>query len=237
MLHEIGHIATFGKSMKTCMRRYWQDWHYREHVEWMADVWCEATKDKIATRDPRLGQPEGWIGGLPGIYLHRFKNTVKFDGKFDSYKWQVLQNYRAYQCGGQLSLTEVVNGFFSDYLPPPYYLSRRRSRLMTRRFRRKVKAIANTLAINRHYEDHSGRKHQFFNHGEYLAIVDELRKYILQNDLTEQVVKEFTGFDKKVKEATHTLANGKRGVADNKPKWFPGLITFDPLDRDDDMPF
>jgi hypothetical protein len=51
------------------------------------------------------------------------------------------------------------------------------------------------------------------------------------------VVREIIHFDEKVKEATHTLVNGKKGVADNKPKWFPELTTVNPLDKDDYIPF
>jgi hypothetical protein len=209
MLHEIGHIVTYPKSLKTYDRRYWQDWSYREHVEWMADGWCEATKDKIATRDPRLGQPEGWIGGLAGIYLGRLLGLGKADrGTSDSVNLTRINNYRGYRCGGQQTLTHV-SSFVHDYLHLNFYDIPRCARIL----RRYVKRILPELGITRHYIDSNNRKHLFFNYGESIAVINELRLYVLVNSLMDSILRESMRCDERVKAMSQLLKNGKRRSA------------------------
>lgn len=182
MLHEIGHIATWRKSMRTCGRRqrYWEDWDYHEYVELLADVWCEEVKDKIASRDPRLGQPEGWIGGLAGIYLRRFIDFGKANSNsFYHFCLSRMNDYRGYRCGGQLTLTQVLRIFRSNYWDACVSNNSCHTKLL----RRHVKRILPKLGITRHYIDSNGRRHFFFNYGESILVINELRRYVLENEL------------------------------------------------------
>ena len=217
MLHEIGHIVTYPKSLKRYDRRYWQDWNYREHVEWMADVWCEATNDKIATRDPRLGQPEGWIGGLAGIYLRRHIDFGKANSNSSCYfSLSRITNYRGYRCGGQQTLTHVMSSFVRDYLGLDLYGIPRHARIL----RRHVKRILPKLGITRHYRDSCGRKHLFFNVGESIAAINELRRYVLENSLMDSILRESMRCDERVKTMSQLLKNGKRRSAGCKEGHF-----------------
>jgi hypothetical protein len=180
MLHEIGHIVTDTKTLKTFDQRYWLDSDYRNYVEGMANAWCEETKNKIAARDPRLGQPEGWIGGLAGIFLRRFIDYGKANSNSsDFFFLSRVNDYRGYRCGGQLTLTQVLRVFVSNYRD---YRSSNNS-CHTRLLRRHVKRISPKLGITRHYIDSNGRRHLFFNYGEAIVIINELRRYVLENGL------------------------------------------------------
>jgi len=213
MLHEIGHIVTDSKSLRTYDRRYWLDWDYREYVEWMADVWCEATKDKIATRDPRLGQPEGWIGGLAGIYLGRFIERGKADSKpSDSVNLMRINNYRGYRCGGQQTLTQVVRSFVRDYLNLDFY----DIPCCARRLRRHVKRMLPELGITRHYIDSNDRKHLFFNYGESIVVINELRRYILEKNLMDSIYKESNRHEEHVEAMSQLLKYGKKRLAERE---------------------
>jgi hypothetical protein len=210
MLHEIGHIVTYPKSLKPYDRRYRQDWNYYEHVEWMADVWCEATKDKIATRDPRLGQPEGWIGGLAGIYLRRHIDLGKANSNSSCYfSLSRIINYRGYRCGGQQTLTHVVSSFVRDYLHLNFYDIPRCARIL----RRHVKRILPELGITRYYIDSNNRKHLFFSYGESMVVINELRRYVLEKNLMDLLYKESSRHEKHVEAMSQLLKYGKKKLA------------------------
>jgi len=213
MLHEIGHIVTYPESLKTLDLRYWLDWDYQEYVEWMANVWCEATIDKIATRDPRLGQPEGWIGGLAGIYLGRFIERGKADSKSsDSVNLTRINNYRGYRCGGQKTLTHVVISFVRNYLNLDSYDIPRYARIL----RRHVKRILPELGITRHYIDSNDRKHLFFNYGESILVINELRRYVLEKNLMDSIYKESNRHEEHVDAMSQLLKYGKKRLAECK---------------------
>jgi hypothetical protein len=245
MLHEIGHIATRAKSIKTFDQRSWrssEDYNHYRHVEWMADVWCQETMEKIAIRDPRLGQPKGWIGGLSGIYLRRYIDLCKTKSKdfrspadlwlvhrWSGYKSPVammLINYRAYNCDGQRTLTEILRLFVRDYLglslcSLPYH---------ARRLRKQVKLISSELGITRHHIDSNGRKHLFFNHGESIAVINELRRYVLEKNLMDsivreanrhediEIVREAISHEERVETISQLLEYGKKRLAECDPR-------------------
>ena len=76
ILHEIGHIATSEKIADISTEEYKLRGEKYFYVERLADDWAASKIDKIKKRDNRVGQPKGWIGGLPGVYIIRFKGAV-----------------------------------------------------------------------------------------------------------------------------------------------------------------
>lgn len=159
-LHEIGHVMTADKY------RNIREWQYKQidnvylYVEQLADNWCYETMDKIGQRHPRLGQPKGWIGGLSGAYILDTLKRIKRENKYPKYKVKSIQNYRAYTCGGQLSLSDLVDEIC--YNLQPSYCPRTRNKV-----RSTTKKIAMLNGLHRTYVDGAGRNHLFFNYGEF----------------------------------------------------------------------
>jgi hypothetical protein len=158
-LHEVGHIET--DSRKATNRywadldRYWADSDFRRFEEHLADDWADKTIARIADRDERLGQPSGWIGGLPGIYLLRSSRWSASDPWPPGYGYATpvtMNDYRAYRCGGQLNLTNVLRLGGAPCGAPS-------------RVRRAVIKRADRLGISRRWIDKAGRKHRFFTYG------------------------------------------------------------------------
>jgi hypothetical protein len=168
MLHEIGHIVTLGKVSWAFDRRYEDDEQFHQDIERLAYEWRDRVMEIIASRDPRLGQPPGWIGGLPGLYLLRRANIGREDGTFDKGTCRRLKDFRAYRCGGQYGVDDVIweagRGCFSP--------------VVKRRIRQRINRLAPSIGITRNYVDGAGRKHLFFNHGEAVAMSAELVKTI-----------------------------------------------------------
>jgi len=165
-LHEIGHAVdhtryadrTFKAQQIT--RRFYEESHdCHAFVEKAADDWCNMMMNIIASRDPRLGQPHGWIGGLPGIYLMRIMNR---QGEYQSR----IQNCRAYKSGGQYSLSHVVRKVCR--------CMRLHDEKTHALVRREILNEASRIGFSRIYTDKAGREHLFFNHGEMMQIVGEV---------------------------------------------------------------
>jgi len=165
ILHEIGHAMTHDKRRHISDTQYWKDSNARSYVERLADNWCYSTMDKIGRRLPRLGQPEGWIGGLPGIYLMRYLESSKANKTF--YVPNMVQNYRATKCHGQFTFSDVADEIRNrnkiDY-----------SNTNMIKVKQIIKKVSPSLGINRHYIDRAGRKHLFFNYGESKLIINSV---------------------------------------------------------------
>jgi hypothetical protein len=71
-LHEIGHMATWEAVMN--VPSYYDEYgHIQDatlghhfYIERLANKWAEQTIRQIVRVDPRMGQPEGPLGGYPG---------------------------------------------------------------------------------------------------------------------------------------------------------------------------
>jgi len=165
ILHEIGHITTKELVPRMSHQRYVHDLKIHNYIERLADDWRDQTIEKIGSRDPRLGQPLGWIGGLPGIYLLRGVRTGMKDKLFGKFKNEQIKNVRAKKCDGQHGIDDIVRMVWN------YSTHRYRRRIL-----RIIKKVAPSMGITRAYIDRAGRKHLFFNHGEAMAISAEVQK-------------------------------------------------------------
>jgi len=163
MLHEIGHIITGEMVSEECKQRYEHDSENHHYIESLADRWRDQAIEKIANIDPRLGQPIGWIGGLPGVYLLKGIRISRRDGPFGTFKNKLIKNFRAKKCGGQYGIDDVAKMVW-EYSP------------YRRRIYRIIKQVAFNMNITRAYFDSAGRKHLFFNNGEAIALSAEVRK-------------------------------------------------------------
>lgn len=171
ILHEIGHIMTNGMVSEMYYRQYDEDLECKRVVEHLADSWMDRAIEKIANRDPRLGQPLGWIGGLPGLYLIKWARICRADGDFyDAGSYGRIKDIRAYRCGGQYSIGDVMRMGWTghSYLSPT----------INQRILRMIKRLAPSIGITRFYIDRAGRKHLFFNHGEAVTVSTEVGKAI-----------------------------------------------------------
>jgi hypothetical protein len=126
------------------------------YIEKYANDWCKQTTDKIASRDPRMGQPTRFIGGLPGIYLLRNKQD----------HWKFRDNYRAYRVGGQYTLTQLIQVINNHYRIYDFEIQKHS--------RRMIKKEIDKIGFNRIYVDNVSRKHLFFNHGEMLQLTNKI---------------------------------------------------------------
>lgn len=176
MLHEIGHIMTAGLVPEISQQRYECDSKIRNYIEDLADDWRDQTIEKIGNRDPRLGQPVGWIGGLPGIYLLKGIRISRRDDPFGTFKNKLIKNIRAKKCDGQHSIDDVAKMVW-EYSP------------YRRRIYRIIKHVAPDMGITRAYSDSAGRKHLFFNNGEAIAVSAEVRKAISPKRWAKEEVK------------------------------------------------
>jgi len=209
LLRQVGQIATEEKLVgRFSYERYNSDFSYRDYIEAWAAVWKNMTKDVIASRDPRVGQPLGWIRGLAGIYIIRnTKMTLNSHGaQYCGKDLRRIQDIRAYKCRGQFTLTNVLSNFANMYLPK---LDNKVPRFM-RRLRRYAKKTAAKIGIKRSYTDTAGRKHLFFNYGEAMAMTDQLRRYVLENDLIEVAVRESLNYDRLLQDSQYRLINGPK---------------------------
>ena len=182
-LHEVGHIET--EFRKTTNRywadldRYWADLdrygadsNFHRFVERLANDWRDKTIERIADRDERLGQPSGWIGGLPGTYLLKLiRRSARSSAKDPSppgyFTTQTLEDYRAYRSGGQLTLTQVLKLGGERYGPRHRRGSQRRA----------VVKEADRLGISRHWTDKAGRRHRYFTYGEARAVLARISPF------------------------------------------------------------
>lgn len=154
-LHEIGHAVDHENNpdrYNISEGMYKNDFRTRSYIEEIANNWQNQMIEKIAFRDPRLGQPIGFIGGLPGIYIMRDKD--------DNYKSR--DNYRAYRVGGQYTLTNLVNIACSNFNDWNH----------DTQVRRMIKK--GIEGFNRIYVDKAGRKYFFFNHGEMVQVIKKI---------------------------------------------------------------
>lgn len=163
ILHEIGHIITGEMVSEECKQRYEHDSESHHYIEDLADRWRDYAIEKIANIDPRLGQPIGWIGGLPGVYLLKGIRISRRDDPFGTFKNKLIKNFRAKKCGGQYGIDDVAKMVW-EYSP------------YRRRIYRIIKQVAFNMNITRAYFDSAGRKHLFFNNGEAIALSAEVRK-------------------------------------------------------------
>lgn len=179
MLHEIGHIMTLGEAPEGCQERYNDDTQCHQVIERLADEWRDRAIKVIASRDPRLGQPPGWIGGLSGLYILGRAKRKEEDGLFNNVTHQRIKNIRAYRCGGQHGIDDIMrmaHGWFSP--------------VIRRRVRQRIKRLASSMGITRDYIDRAGRKHMFFNHGEAVVMSAELVKTIPKSWYIDNTEKE-----------------------------------------------
>ncbi|RQD79915.1 MAG: hypothetical protein D5R96_09305 [Methanocalculus sp. MSAO_Arc2] len=166
ILHEIGHAATREQFTNVSYEQYEQRGAEYSFVERLANEWRDDAIRAIVKKDPRLGQPEGWIGGLPGVYLSRQMKKRTPGEAWGRASNARINDYRAYRCGGQFTLTDATD-HVKQLLPKDYNWREG----MLRDF---IKREAPTLGITRHYVDGAGRKHLFFNYGELLKVADHV---------------------------------------------------------------
>jgi len=165
---------TYDKWKYISNKEYWTNINSSTYVENLANQWRDITLNKIASRDSRLGQPIGWIGGLPGIYLMR-PHYIREQNRYDPGEMYRINNYRAYRCHGQIQLSEVVKKLCYEYKIPCDYgndVSKKN------RISRIVKKVSSDLGIQRFYTDKAGRKHIFFNHGEADSVFNQTRDWL-----------------------------------------------------------
>ncbi len=168
-LHEIGHIITEPMIPKVCWQSYHHNYENRQYIEDFADNWKDQMIEKIASRDNRLGQPLGWIGGLPGIHiLQKSKANREYVKKYGDNTFGKADNLRvkdirALKCGGQHGIDDITKVVWAY---SPY----------KRKIHRIIKRVTSSMGIRRAYIDSAGRKHLFFNHGEALAVAAEVKK-------------------------------------------------------------
>ena len=173
-LHELGHVMTYDKWKHISLEEYIGNGKCHEYVESLANQWCDITLNKIASRDSRLGQPIGWIGGLPGIYFMR-SHYIREQNRYDPGEMYRINNYRAYRCHGQIQLSGVVKKLCYEYKILCDYgndVSKKN------RISRIVKKVSSDLGIQRFYTDKAGRKHIFFNHGEADSVFNQTRDWL-----------------------------------------------------------
>lgn len=164
-LHEIGHAATREDIAHIPHEVYLERGREYHHIEDLANKWRDTAIEAIVKEDPRVGQPEEWIGGLPGVYLSPFLKTHPGEPQWSSASLARINDYRAYQCGGQFTLTDAIGDIKSKM---PIGIGREG---ILRDF---IKREAPALGITRHYVDGAGRKHLFFNYGELLKVADHV---------------------------------------------------------------
>lgn len=186
-LHEIGHIMTKELVPKVCQQRYEHDSKSHDYIEKLADDWRDQAIERIGSRDPRLGQPLGWIGGLPGIYILR-KSKIRDNtyGRFESIR---MKDIRAQKCGGQHGIDDIAQMVW-EYSPYKW------------RIFRIIKEVASNLGITRAYSDSAGRKHLFFNHGEAIAVSTEVRKNSSLKRLAKEEIKRYEEEKKAIQDDT-----------------------------------
>jgi len=179
-LHELGHVMTHYKWKHISLEEYHGNENSWNYVESLANQWRDITLNKIASRDSRLGQPIGWIGGLPGIYMNRSNDIAKKylnNSSFTTFDMGRINNYRAYRCDGQIKLSEVATKLWEEYnkiLDNFGY----DEVIKKNKINRIVKKISSDLAIQRVYIDKASRKHIFFNHGEADTVLNQTRNWL-----------------------------------------------------------
>jgi len=178
ILHEIGHIITGEMVSEECKQRYEHDSESHHYIEDLADRWRDHAIEKIANIDPRLGQPVGWIGGLPGVYLLKGIRIIRRDDPFGTFKNKLIKNFRAKKCGGQHGIDDIAQMVWRS--PSP---------ITKQRIYRTIKQIASDMGITRAYFDSAGHKHLFFNNGEAIAVSAEVRKAISPKRWVKEEVK------------------------------------------------
>ena len=154
-LHELGHIETRQRYVRYVFYSDGQetDFHFHRYIESLADAWAAEMTAKIASRNPRLGQPCGWIGGLAGRYILRHAEWAKKTEQMPNADFsQRIRSIRAHRCGGQLTLRDI----FSE-IPKPSYYSRLEKKVRTR-LRRLAKRETARLGIIRTFTDSAGRR-------------------------------------------------------------------------------
>jgi len=202
LLHEIGHIMTNEMVSEACKQRYECDSESHNYIENLADSWRDQAIEKIASRDPRLGQPSGWIGGLPGIYILR-RGRIRDNnyGKFESIR---MKDIRAQRCGGQHGIDDIAQMVWRS--PSP---------ITKQRIYRTIKQVAFNMNITRAYFDSADRKHLFFNNGEAIAVSAEVRKAVSPKRWVKEEVKreeesdlqDLRGFMKASKRWEHSITD------------------------------
>jgi len=206
-LHEIGHIADPRNWAAGYGCRYENDHNYYFYIESLADAWRDKTIALIKSRDDRVGQPKGWIGGLPGIYLIRHSNWAKeTQSKCDGKYQKRMADVRAYKCVGQMSLSHVAERFCSKLDIHSYEVTQSQKKL-----RRLIKKIAPDLGITRHYIDKAGRKHLFFTYGESIRVGEALLRTMKENGLLQHIERE-RAIKEKIQTHEEELADFERPV-------------------------
>jgi len=159
-LHELGHIETRQRYVFYHERQE-TDLYFHRYIESLADGWATEMTAMIVSRNPRLGQPCGWIGGLAGRYILRHAKWAKKTEQMPNADLsQRIISIRAHRCGGQLTLSDI----FSEIPKPSYYF--RLEKKFRTRLRRLAKRETARLGIIRTFTDSAGREHLFFNYGE-----------------------------------------------------------------------
>lgn len=195
MLHEIGHATTSEMISRTCRQRYDHDSQCHKFIEDLADRWRDNAIEKIAYKDPRLGQPIGWIGGLPGVYLLKGIRISRRDDLFGTFKNKQIKNFRAKKCDGQYGIDDIVQmGWIKPYEFPAL--------IIRRRMYRTIKRVASNMGITRTCFDGAGRKHLFFNDGEAKAISAEVRKAISLKRWAKEEMKRYEEEKKAIRDNT-----------------------------------
>lgn len=165
-LHEIGHAVDhvsgrerIYKAQNISERMYNENSIAHAYIEKFADDWSKQMMDKIASRDPRMGQPIGFIRGLPGIYILRNKQD----------HWKFRDNYRAYKVGGQYKLTQLIEVINNHYGIHDFYDFE-----ISKQVRPMIKKEINKIGFKRIYVDNANREHLFFNHGEMIQVTNKI---------------------------------------------------------------
>lgn len=178
MLHEIGHAVTYENVGLPGVENYHRSHEARSIIERKAEEWKDNIFEKVKSRDPRAGQPEGWIGGLPGIYMLKELKSYKSGHSLSSSLTNARINcYRSYKCKGQYTLSDVVYETLSHFCK---YDVRVRD---SEKVRRLAKIECQKIGINRFHKDKAGRMHRYFNHREKETLKQALAEKIIEKNL------------------------------------------------------
>ncbi len=166
--HEFGHKANEHLTNHISIEEYWGYENGYHLTEQLAIDWANKKLLELAEIDTRLCQPKQLGPYFDGRIIKR-KNETRTHGEL--ILW-VIEEYRKFACGGQLSATEVAK-MFGAYKYPKYkgFSFEDRSNFEGKfegRYEapdtRLVRKLAKDLAYI--YTDHFNRKHMYFAWGD-----------------------------------------------------------------------
>lgn len=180
-LHEIGHMVTWKavENVPAYVNEYghtvFPSLERHLYAETVADNWACHTAKRIVAVDPRIGQPEGPLGGYPGKLAYERRGGGRLWGnEVDRGR---IAEWRAMKCGAQVPLTDIISQFAYD-LPGHIGQLEYKDLVKVRAIvRGAIHRAAKELRIDRHFINKRGWRYLMFNAGESLQILDWLKAH------------------------------------------------------------